>query len=155
MTRVYLRGSARSAKGAQDTESTVVSLRFADSPVRAQGGARWLLALWLVLTLGFVVAEPAVASGRKAAKFYKQGRTAELGKDYDKALEFYEQAVAEDPEDPKHLLAASRMRFVAGQTHVEIGRRQREQGHLEEAAACSTSPAATPRRWRTPWRSRR
>ena len=57
------------------------------------------------------------------------------GRDYDKALEFYEQAVAEDPEDPKYLLAASRMRFVAGQTHVETGRLQREQGHLEEAAA--------------------
>ena len=135
MTRVYRRGSARSSRGAHGGESAVVPLRFADLPVRAQSRVRWLLALWLVLTLGFVAAEPAVASGRKAAKFYKQGRTAELGKDYDKALEFYEQAVAEDPEDPKHLLAASRMRFVAGQTHVEIGRRQREQGHLEEAAA--------------------
>ena len=54
-------------------------------------------------------------------------------KDYDQALELYEQAGAENPVDQRYELAARRMRFVAGQAHVDRGHRLRRQGQLEEA----------------------
>ena len=130
-----LGGPTHGSNGAQRGESTAIPLRLARSPAPAQGWARWWLALGLVLTLGLFAAEPAVAGERSAKKLHRQGRKAELAKDYDKALELYEQAASEAPEDPRYQLAARRTRFVAGQTHVEIGRRQREQGHLEEAVA--------------------
>ena len=135
MTTVYPSGPTESLQEVPAGESAVVPLRFADWPAWAQGWVRCWVVAGLALALVFVATEPALAESRKARKLYSQGRKAELARDYDQALEFYEQAVATAPEDPRHQLAASRMRFVAGQTHVEIGRRQREQGHLEEAAA--------------------
>ena len=100
MTRVYLRGSARRSNVARGGESAVVPLRFADSAVWVQDRVGWWLGLGLVLTLVFAAAELAVASSRQANKFYNQGNKAELAKDYDKALEFDEQAVAEDTSAP-------------------------------------------------------
>ena len=135
MTTVYLGRAIHGSNGARCRESAVIPLRLACSPAPAQGRTRWWLAWGLVLTLGLFAAEPAVAGERRAKKLHRQARKAELVKDYDKALELYEQAASEEPEDPRYQLAAYRTRFVAGQTHVEIGRRQREQGHLEEAAA--------------------
>ncbi|MBI1355977.1 MAG: tetratricopeptide repeat protein [Acidobacteria bacterium] len=78
---------------------------------------------------------PAWAGDRKAKQLYSQSRQAELKKDYDLALSLAEQAGLEDPNDHRYELAARRLRFVAGQAHVDTGRRLREQGHLEEALA--------------------
>ena len=85
------------------------------------------------LILALLLTPSAEAGGRKAKKFYNQGRRAELVKDYDQALDFYEQAVAENPVDQRYELAARRLRFVAGQAHVDRGHRLRRQGQLEEA----------------------
>ena len=85
------------------------------------------------LVLALALTATAEAGGRKAKKFYNQGRGAELARDYDKALELYEQAVLENPVDQRYELAARRMRFVAGQAHVDRGHRLRRQGQLEEA----------------------
>ena len=79
---------------------------------------------------------PAAQAGeRKAKQLYAQSRQAELQRDYDAALSLAEQAGLEDPNDHRYELAARRLRFVAGQTHVDNGRRLREQGHLDEALA--------------------
>ena len=111
------------------------------------GSVRWIVAL-LSVCLFFAVAEPGWAGSRKAKKLYHQARQAELAKDFDQALDLYDQALAEDPEDPRYKLASRRMRFVAGQRHVMLGRRQRDQGHFEEAAheflrALEIDPAST------------
>ncbi|MDA1315090.1 MAG: cohesin domain-containing protein [Acidobacteria bacterium] len=98
------------------------------------GDLRRLAAVLLSLCLLLALAEPALASGRKAKKLYNQARRAENARDYDGALDLYEQALAEEPGDPRYQLAVHRVRFVAGERHVQIGREQRAQGHLEEAA---------------------
>lgn len=77
----------------------------------------------------------AQAGERKAKQLYSQARQAELQKDYDEALRLTEQAHIEHPSDHRYELAARRLRFVAGQAHVDAGRRLREQGQLEEAMA--------------------
>jgi general secretion pathway protein D len=73
---------------------------------------------------------------------------AEGRKEYDKALELYEQALSEDPVDAAYQMAVNRVRFQAGQTHVTRGRRLREAGNLEGAVvefqkAFAIDPAST------------
>ncbi len=92
------------------------------------------LAALLAVVVCFA-AQPAAASARKARSLYGQGRQAELAKNYDEALELYALAAAEAPRDHRYSLAVRRLRFVAGQTHVDAGHGLREQGLLEEALA--------------------
>lgn len=66
---------------------------------------------------------------------YKQGRQAELQKDYDTALIHYERAFKQDPNNIAYQLKAKRMRFEAAQMHVDRGHKLRDQGHLEAAIA--------------------
>ena len=77
----------------------------------------------------------AQARSRKAEKLVKDGRLAEAKRDFDKALDLYEQALAADPEDPAYQLSVRRVRFQAGQLHFNRGMRLREEGKLEEAVA--------------------
>ena len=77
----------------------------------------------------------AFASGRKAKALYQQGREAELDGEYDRALGLYSEASQEAPQTIRYLLAERRMRFVAGQAHVDAGYRFRGQGLYEEAIA--------------------
>ncbi|MDA0204111.1 MAG: hypothetical protein O3A53_03490 [Acidobacteria bacterium] len=75
-------------------------------------------------------------ASRKAKQLYEQGRRAEVQKDYDGALQLYEQAQVEDPGDNRYQLSVRRMRFVAAQAHVDAGRRLRDdEGLLDEALA--------------------
>jgi general secretion pathway protein D len=97
---------------------------------RASRFAALCLSLWLAG--GGLVP---LAAAPKGNAIFKQGRKAELSKDYDKALELYERALREDPENQTYMLATRRMRFVAGQTHVDQGHRLLDQGKLVEAAA--------------------
>ena len=91
----------------------------------------------LVLILCLLMAAPSLpASSRKARQLYEQGRRAEVQKDYDGALQLYEQAEVEDPGDNRYQLSVRRMRFVAAQAHVDAGRRLRDdEGLLDEALA--------------------
>ncbi len=93
------------------------------------------LGLALVLSLCWLAAIPAEASGRKARKLWEQARKAELAQRYEQALDLYEQALVEDPGDPRYQLAVHRARFVTGQVLVQRGRQLRQEGQLEEAAA--------------------
>ncbi len=90
-------------------------------------------AVFLVALL--LVADAASAGSRKARKLYQQGRAAELGGQYDQALELYSLASQEAPSDNRFGLAERRMRFVAGQSHVDTGFKLRAQGLYEEALA--------------------
>lgn len=88
-----------------------------------------------LLVLPMLVVGPAEAGKRKARSLYSQGRTAELEGNYDRALELYGLAAREQPADNRFGLAERRMRFVAGQAHVDAGLRQRREGLYEEALA--------------------
>src|SRR5579863_4695411 len=73
------------------------------------------------------------ARTRKADKIVQQARDAEAEKDYDKALDLYQQALSLDPQDAGYQLGARRLRFLAGQAHVESGMRLKNNGQLEQA----------------------
>src|SRR5579864_4058206 len=73
------------------------------------------------------------ARSRKGDKLLKLAHQAEDRKDYEKAVELYDQAIREDPQDPAYQLGARRVRFQASQVHVEAGMRLKKAGQLEEA----------------------
>lgn len=73
------------------------------------------------------------ARTRKGDHFYAQGRVAEQSREWDKAFEFYEQALAEDPSDVGYQMAYRRARFQAGQAQVEQAKKLRDEGNLEGA----------------------
>jgi len=91
------------------------------------------IAFLLALSLAF---GPALeARTRKGDKLLKDGKAAEGQSDFDKALDLYEQALQEDPSDGQYQLRARRVRFEAGQMHIDRGTKLRSQGKLEEAVA--------------------
>jgi len=89
-------------------------------------------AVVLALTFGSGLAE---AGNKKGDKLMAQGMEAESKRDYDAALSFYEQAVATAPSDTAYNLSLRRVRFAAGQMHVDRGQKIRSQGKLDEALA--------------------
>src|SRR6266566_2523025 len=90
----------------------------------------------LAMPIAMMVAlTPVQAKTRKGDKLMSQGRTAELQKQYDQALDFYEQALSEDPGDSSYQLAMRRVRFQAGQAHVERDLKLRTSGKIVEALA--------------------
>ncbi|HUJ50868.1 MAG TPA: tetratricopeptide repeat protein, partial [Bryobacteraceae bacterium] len=73
------------------------------------------------------------ARTKKGDKLVKLARDAEAERDYDKALDYYEQALSQDPQDPGYQLGSRRMRFLAGQAHVEAGMKLKNNSQLEQA----------------------
>jgi general secretion pathway protein D len=88
----------------------------------------------LAIFLVFLMAIPPLpARTKKGEKFLAQGKKAELSKQWDQALEQYEQALSEDPTDPAYQMAAQRIRFQAGAFHIDLGQKLRAGGKLDEA----------------------
>ncbi|MBZ5610659.1 MAG: tetratricopeptide repeat protein [Acidobacteriia bacterium] len=75
------------------------------------------------------------ARTRKGDKLVKLARDAEALKQYDKALDYYEQALSQDPQDPGYQLGSRRLRFQASQEHVDAGVKLRKDGKLDQALA--------------------
>jgi general secretion pathway protein D len=92
---------------------------------------RVIAAVCLTLLAG----SPGQAGTRKGDKFFKQAQAAEVKKDWDVALQFYKQAVDEDPRDSGYLIGMQRSRFQASSMHVDRGQKSRADGKLEEAIA--------------------
>jgi general secretion pathway protein D len=93
-----------------------------------------ILAILLALVaLAASLAGPVAARTRKGDKYYAQGKEQEVRKEWDKALELYQKALAEDPADVRYQLSVNQMVFQASQGHVEKGRKLRKQGLLNEA----------------------
>ncbi len=111
--------------------------------------ARFAIAFHVALmALTLALPQDAWAGKGKAKDLYSQARKAELQRDYDTALELCELAWTEDPSDHRYELAVRRLRFMAAQTHVDRGRRLREEGLLKEAVdefqrAVELDPAST------------
>ena len=70
---------------------------------------------------------------RKGEKLLKEGQAAELKKDYDRALELFEQALELAPQDPAYQLAERRARTEAGEAHYANGVKLRTAQKLDEA----------------------
>lgn len=96
---------------------------------------RGLRCATLFLVVPLILVEVASGGSRKARKLYKQGRAAELSGQYDDAFKLYSLASRESPADSRFSLAERRMRFVAGQAHVDAGVGLRKQGRYEDALA--------------------
>jgi general secretion pathway protein D len=75
------------------------------------------------------------AHTRKGDKLLKLGTEAEARKEYDKALEYYQQALSADPQETSYELATRRARFESGQAHVEAGKKLLQAAELEQALA--------------------
>ncbi len=86
-----------------------------------------------IVVLGLLSPAAVEAKSRKGDQFLKQGIEAEAKKDYDKALDFYNQAVDTSPSDITYLLYQRRVRFEAGQRHVDVGKKLRQDGKVEAA----------------------
>jgi len=100
---------------------------------RAEGvQARKFVALLLVFLMTGGGLE---AKTRKGDRFLKEGRAAEVQKNYDQALAMYEKAASEDPSDTEYILSVRRMRFTAGEAHVNAGQALRGEGKLDAALA--------------------
>jgi len=66
---------------------------------------------------------------------YSNGRKAETIDDYDAALEYYQKALKADPNNPGFKIRVNQTRFEAGEMHIKLGIKQRENGDLQGAAA--------------------
>ena len=66
---------------------------------------------------------------------YGEGKKAEAVQDYDTALLHYQKALQADPTNTEYKMKAMRLRFEAGQHHVEAGEKLREGGDLQMALA--------------------
>ena len=91
-------------------------------------GLAVVMAAVLVLPAGSLEART-----KKGDKLVKLARDAEAERNYDKALDYYEQALSQDPQDPGYQLGSRRLRFLAGQAHVEAGMRLKNNSQLEQA----------------------
>ncbi len=104
--------------------------------------------LGLFLTIAAMLSMPLSSRTRKGDGFLKQGRDAELRKEWETALDFYEKAMLEDPADSGYMIAARRIRFQASMFRVDAGQKLRDQGNLDAALAefqkaYAIDPAAT------------
>ncbi len=88
---------------------------------------------WIALALVLAFTAGVDAKSRKGDKIWKQGKEAEDRREFDKALDLYEKALNEDPSNPSFLLSVRKIRFQAGQSHVDKGKKLRVEGKLEEA----------------------
>src|SRR5215475_13008750 len=71
----------------------------------------------------------------KGNEHYKAAEKAENLQDYDTALQYYQKALAADPQNANYRIKLDQIRFEAGQYHVKKGQALREKGDLQGAAA--------------------
>jgi len=84
--------------------------------------------MWLMVPPGILQART-----RNGDKLLKLGIKAEALKEYDKALDYYQQALKEDPKETTYQLSARRARFESGTAHMEAGNKLQKAGELEKA----------------------
>jgi general secretion pathway protein D len=75
------------------------------------------------------------AKTRKGDKLLVQSRAAEVRKEWDKALEFAEEALSDDPAELAYQVTTTRLRFYTSQYHIDQGKKLRDLGKLEPALA--------------------
>jgi len=73
------------------------------------------------------------ARNKKGDKYLKLGQKAEAEKNYDAALNYYDEAVATDPKEPAYLLPEQNVRVKAAEAHLSEGRKLQKAQKLQEA----------------------
>jgi general secretion pathway protein D len=68
-------------------------------------------------------------------KSYELGTAAATNKDWDKAIQYYEAAIREDPDNAVYRLALTRAKILASYSHVFAARELAAEGKTEEALA--------------------
>ncbi|HXT27464.1 MAG TPA: cohesin domain-containing protein [Candidatus Eisenbacteria bacterium] len=71
----------------------------------------------------------------KGDEHYKAARKAEDLQDFDTALQYYQKALASDPQNADYRIKVNQIRFEAGAFHIKKGQELREKGDLQAAAA--------------------
>jgi general secretion pathway protein D len=94
-----------------------------------------LVAPAALLAVLMTLALPVVARTKKGDKLAADGLKLEMQREFDQALEKYELALASDTSDINYQLMTRRVRFQAGQLHVNKGLKLRSDGKLDESLA--------------------
>src|ERR1700686_1446567 len=76
---------------------------------------------------------PLEAKTKQGDRCLAEGRLHEQKKEWDAALESYEKALSEDPADIVYQMAATKVHFQAGQSHIDKGLKLRGEGQLGDA----------------------
>jgi general secretion pathway protein D len=92
----------------------------------------YLRVIAAILTILFVLIGTLEAKS-KAEKLYALGQAAEAKQDWDKALDYYLQALDLKPGDAQYTMSMRRARFQAGSKHMNAGKKLRDDGKLQEA----------------------
>ncbi len=90
----------------------------------SQGNYLWLLILLLTVTLAGCVT---------FSNYYKLGTRAEMNRNYDEAIKYYQQALLENPKESVYRLAYLRARASAAINSAEKARKLLAEGRKEEA----------------------
>ena len=67
------------------------------------------------------------------SNYFKLGNQAEINKDWDKAIQYYEKAALEKPDEYIYKMALARVRMTASMIHLRTARQLATQGNKEEA----------------------
>jgi general secretion pathway protein D len=67
------------------------------------------------------------------SRYFRLGNEAEINKDWDKAIQYYEKAIVEKPNEYSYKMALTRVRMTASLLHLQAARNQAVQGKKEEA----------------------
>jgi len=86
----------------------------------------------VILCLGMALLGAGCPKGNEQ---YKAGIAAENLQDYDTALQYYQKALASDPNNADYRIKLNQIRFQAGAFHIKKGSDLREKGDLQAAAA--------------------
>jgi general secretion pathway protein D len=65
--------------------------------------------------------------------YFRQGNQAEIDKDWDKAIQYYEKAIADKPAEYSYKMSLARVRMSASMSHLQSARRLLAQGSKDEA----------------------
>ena len=67
------------------------------------------------------------------SQYFKLGNQAEINKDWDRAIEYYEKAIAEKPNEYSYKMSLNRVRMTASLVHLQSARSLARQGKQDEA----------------------
>ena len=99
------------------------TLKFSN---RLQGALALLCAVVLLVP-------PVEGRTKQGDKFLKLGMKAEANNDFEAALNYYDQALATDSQDPTYMLPDQRLRLKVSQIHLSQGRTLLQQQRLDDA----------------------
>jgi len=89
--------------------------------------------LFLALLVFACIGTSSTLHAQSPSKLFKKGRQAELREDYITAYEDYHKAWEKKPQDMKYKETYQRLRFLAASQYLDMGRKLRQQGQLNDA----------------------